>query len=118
MSELNAADDNSAGGITVQLPKGAFPEGTPPSEIASLIAQHISYSGPLPPPSMFKDYENVLPGSADRILALAEKEQDLRRRDNSSVSRNDTVRVYGSIFVSFSLVLAACYCAYLVPKHR
>lgn len=33
------------------------------------------YSGPIPPPKMLEEYEGVLSGSADRILAMAEKEQ-------------------------------------------
>ena len=36
------------------------------------------YSGPIPPPKMFHDYEQVLPGSADRILSMAEHEQKHR----------------------------------------
>ncbi len=34
------------------------------------MAQH--YSGPIPPASEFAKYEHVLPGSADRIIAMAE----------------------------------------------
>ena len=30
------------------------------------------FSGPLPPPDAFGEYENVLPGAADRILGMAE----------------------------------------------
>ena len=37
------------------------------------------YSGPLPPPSSFREYDKVLPGSADRILKMAENEQNGRR---------------------------------------
>ena len=40
---------------------------------AELIAQH--YSGPLPDPSAFAAYDSVLPGAADRILAMAEQRQ-------------------------------------------
>lgn len=42
------------------------------------------FAGPLPPPAIFQEYESVLPGSADRILAMAEKQsahrQDLETR--------------------------------------
>ena len=37
------------------------------------------YSGPLPLPSSFREYDKVLPGSADRILKMAENEQNGRR---------------------------------------
>ena len=40
------------------------------------IEQHVAYySGPLPPPKMMRDYEEILPGSADRILSSAERRQ-------------------------------------------
>jgi len=37
-----------------------------------------TYAGPLPPPKLFEGYEQVLKGSADRILTMAEKEQSHR----------------------------------------
>jgi len=37
-----------------------------------------TFSGPPPPPAMSRGYEEVLPGSAERILRTAEKEQDHR----------------------------------------
>ena len=33
---------------------------------------------PLPPADMFREYERTLPGSGDRILGMAEKEQNYR----------------------------------------
>lgn len=42
------------------------------------IAQVVqkSHSGPLPAPEDFAEYEKALPGSCDRILKMAEKQQD------------------------------------------
>ncbi|UEM21972.1 DUF2335 domain-containing protein [Skermanella mucosa] len=37
-----------------------------------------SYSGPLPHPAHFEAYEDAQPGSADRILMMAEKQQSHR----------------------------------------
>jgi uncharacterized membrane protein len=42
------------------------------AEVASLTVQ---FSGPLPPPHMLQKYNEILPGAADRILTMAEKEQ-------------------------------------------
>lgn len=36
------------------------------------------HSGPLPSPETFQGYENVLPGAAERIITMAEKQQDHR----------------------------------------
>ena len=38
----------------------------------------FAYSGPLPPAEQIRAYEDVLPGSADRILSMAERQQDHR----------------------------------------
>lgn len=40
--------------------------------------QSVSYSGPLPPAAEFERYNVALPGAAERILALAEKETEHR----------------------------------------
>jgi uncharacterized membrane protein len=42
---------------------------------ARLIAT-ATYQGPLPDPMAFNAYNQILPGSADRILKMAEKAQD------------------------------------------
>ena len=37
-----------------------------------------SFRGPLPPPEILKEYESILPGASERILKMAEKQQDHR----------------------------------------
>lgn len=49
-----------------------------PENVRISILEAAKFSGPLPPPSMYKGYEEVLPGSAERILTMAEKEQEHR----------------------------------------
>lgn len=46
--------------------------------ITSVDGYIEQYSGPIPPPKMLRDYEQVLSGSADRILSMAEYEQKHR----------------------------------------
>ena len=38
----------------------------------SVTSSRIRFSGPLPPPGMLGEYEKNFPGSADRIIKLAE----------------------------------------------
>src|SRR5712691_11175858 len=45
---------------------------------AALIAQMEQWSGPLPPPAVLEKFNQVVPGSAARILKMAEKEQQHR----------------------------------------
>ena len=41
---------------------------------SSIMMQSVEYSGPLPTPSMLAGYNDVLPGAADRIMTMAEKQ--------------------------------------------
>ncbi len=43
-----------------------------------------SYAGPLPPASELNAYEQILPGAAERILAMTEKEQSHRHQSEDS----------------------------------
>ena len=88
--------------ILSKLPKEAR------KEIRTLVTE-AAFSGPLPPPSMFEHYEQVLPGAANRIIAMAEKEQTLRQRDTGWMLTNDTIRVIASLLVSLLLIAAAVY---------
>lgn len=45
-----------------------------------VISAAAVYSGPIPDASQFKKYEEVLPGSADRILKMAENQAAHRQK--------------------------------------
>ena len=49
--------------------------GERPESDIRVEAHFEQFSGPIPPPSAMRDYEDVLHGSADRILSIAEREQ-------------------------------------------
>lgn len=59
-------------------PLSVNPDTLPPSQRASLIHAQMEFSGPLPPPQILGQYDEVLPGAAERILRMAEKQQDHR----------------------------------------
>ena len=59
---------------------------------------------------MMRQYEEAMPGMADRIMKLAENEQSIRKRDSAWIMSNDTLRVAGSIVVSLALIGAGVYC--------
>ena len=63
-----------------------------PEEKRELLVEQmmsISYSGPIPHPSDFQQYESVLPGAADRILSMAEKQLEHRQTLEKSVILSD-----------------------------
>lgn len=46
-----------------------------PKAALQLISQTVRFSGPVPQPDDLARYDEILPGAADRIFAMAEKEQ-------------------------------------------
>ena len=49
-----------------------------PEIVRESLVESAALSRPLPPPAAYRAYDEVLPGSAERILRMAEREQDHR----------------------------------------
>ncbi|MBW9248630.1 MAG: DUF2335 domain-containing protein [Acidithiobacillus ferriphilus] len=77
-------------------------------------ANHIitaSWTGPLPPPQALQQFDNIIPGGAERILAMAEQQQSARIAYeqtvlNASVKEASRGQWLGSL-ISLSSVLGA-----------
>lgn len=70
-----------------------------------------SFSGPLPHPNILKGYEDILPGSAERIIARMEKQSDHRMELEGFVTREDQMQsrngqLFGFIIAIFGLLLS------------
>jgi len=74
-----------------QIDRPERPEGTTEPEGRLLAVEH-QFSGPLPPPQILQRYDEILPGAAERILAMAERQgrhrQDLESRSLESQARD------------------------------
>lgn len=76
------------------------------------IVHSQSFSGPLPPPQILKHYEQVHSGFADRIMQMAEKEQNHRHQQEIKIlAENVSIKKRGQIFALTicSLVVAASF---------
>lgn len=60
-----------------KLPSAEIRE-CPPDSIRTAVVESAAFSGPQLPPTTYRGYDEVLPGSAERILRMAEKEQNHR----------------------------------------
>lgn len=60
-------------------------------QFQAMVRHETSFSGPLPPPEIISDYEKILPGGAERIFAMAEKEQ-VHRHSMDSLAVNGAIR--------------------------
>ncbi len=69
-------------------------------------------SGPIPTPEEFQRYGKVLSDAPERILGMAEREQDIRHDGYRAAAANDRLRILGSIIVSLALIVASVLIAY------
>jgi len=75
-----------------------FPDNAPSAVLGhQLVAQvtQETYQGPIPPPSLLQEYDAVVPGSAERILAMAERQSAHRDKILSARSSTETRDVLG-----------------------
>ena len=61
--------------------KESEPELSNPEQVKRVVAEVMQseFSGPIPPPSIIAGYEEVVPGAADRIIAMAENQAKHRQ---------------------------------------
>ena len=51
-------------------------------EVKKVVMEMIQgeFSGPIPPPNIIEGYEKIVPGSADRIISMAERQSEHRQK--------------------------------------
>lgn len=77
---------------------------TSPSNFQVVAAQ--SFSGPLPPPEILREYEDIREGFADRIITMAEKQTEHRIDIESYTVRADARRANGGVAAGLFVFLA------------
>ncbi|MDE0154750.1 MAG: DUF2335 domain-containing protein [Gammaproteobacteria bacterium] len=65
------------------------------------------FIGPLPSPEDFNKYNQVVPDAAERILSMAEKEQQIRFEGQTKALANDSKRINRSTITYLALVAVA-----------
>ena len=77
----------------------------------------VVFSGPIPEPGILEKYNRILPGAADRILTMAEKDAThVREREIEIISYSYKYRLRGQILgfaIGLFALFAAGFCAYL-----
>lgn len=82
-----------------------------------VLHQQSSYSGPLPPPDVLKRFDEVVPGSAERIIKMAE-EQSTHRKDlerkviDSDIARSKWGQILGFLISVAGLVVSGLVAVY------
>lgn len=83
-------------------------------QIRSIIAikQEVAYSGPIPPPEHFAQYESVLPGASERILAMAEREQEHRHHNDREFNKLSFIGLWIGSILTLILIGVSAYAIY------
>lgn len=80
------------------------------------IQAYEEWSGALPSPRSIKEYEQILPGAAERIFSNFEKQTEHRIRSETTVIQSRTqISKLGMIFgfiLALIIIALACYCIY------
>lgn len=75
------------------------------------------HSGPLPAPESFEHYEVVLPGAAERIMRMAEIEQENRHATQKRIVTNEYATRYvgqaGALLALTGLIGCVMFCAWV-----
>lgn len=71
------------------------------------IEHHVEFSGPIPPPAILERYEKLIPGAAERILSMAEKQSSHRQAMEKRIIYSETFQAKAGMFFAFLIVIAA-----------
>lgn len=64
-------------------------------------------SDPLPTPDDLRRYNEIMPGAAERILAMAERQQNIRADRRRKILKIERRKIIGARLAGLSLVIAA-----------
>lgn len=83
------------------------------TQVFRQIVRRAIHSGPVPSSYELQNYENVLPGLANRLVVLAENEQKIRGGDVKHWRWNETFKIGASAVVSLTMIGGGVFCTYI-----
>ena len=89
------------------LPGSAPPQAKPSETLSQFVVAAQHFTGPIPPPEMLRRYEELLPGSADRIIAMAEKQSGHRQKLESDVIGANIINERLGMILGFIICILA-----------
>lgn len=84
------------------------------AELVRVVLHYSNYhEGPLPPAEEFARYNEIVSGAGDRILGMAEKEQQIRANTQERILSNERAKINGAILLGLVLIGAATLAIWL-----
>lgn len=82
--------------------------------VSAMVEMRQTFSGPLPRPADFKAYKEVLSNAPERILLMAEKQQQHRIDSEERIIKADIREsIFGQVFAVLLVVLFLAVAVYL-----
>ena len=67
----------------------------------------LNLAGRYTPPAILERYEKLIPGAAERILSMAEKQSSHRQATEKRIIYSETFQAKAGMFFAFLIVIAA-----------
>ena len=77
-----------------------------PDQLVGIAVQQTSFSGPLPPPEILAQYEQILPGAADRLFMMAERQAAHRMELETTVVKGNVLAQHRGVLGAVTTVVA------------
>ena len=79
-----------------------------------VLTMHKVHIGPLPSPETLKEYSDIIPNGAERIMIMAEKQSDhrmaLEKKVVSGQMNQSNIGQFLAFFIGVAALFAAVYC--------
>lgn len=74
-----------------------------------IVSQQTQFSGPIPHPDVLREYDKIIPGAAERIVAMAEREQEHRHAIETKANNASwSIAKWGQIIAFILVLLLLC----------
>lgn len=103
-SRTPARKRNSPNPSVQQAPPEFSAKHEPDAKLTRTETRVTTHAGPLPSPEDFAYYNQTLPNAAERIMAMAEKQQQSRAKGQDRVLANDRLRILGAVLFDIGLL--------------
>ncbi len=108
------------GALAQPLPDERSPETIKSEQYGGILAvKSEEFSGPLPPPELLKQYDDIVSGFADRIISMAEKEQSHRHQLGQSALSGVVASAKRGQILAFTIcsLLLSCSAGLIALDH-
>ena len=89
------------------VPVPAYRAQPEPDQQLALVQETYHHSGPLPAPEILSKYDEILPGAAQRIISMAEKEQTSAIDSRAFALRETAAETKRGQWLAFGIAMSA-----------